>query len=340
MGCHFLLQGIFHTQGSILHCKWILYHWATREAHIGRAVYLKIILSFLCAELSKGECYLRLNALSHYQSLTSWSDTVCSLVCYCALVKVNCSVMLERAVSPGSPSCLLARTPTVLAAGQELWATPSHWPIRVRVVVQVCPWEMAGPLQPGVLSQPSWPYPVPDFTCPVPSLPLSFSSTDLLCGLRPFLPSASPLHLHRHFSLQFSCISSLRGPKPAQVINQSSLRKWGVRWGCEIGLKSERAEKYPETHKHSEWCLGHGWSPAQGGAQALTFSSLGDLGKPPVRETPLWKQWLSIWKLGAKQLSMEAVESTGYYLVVPVPCWEGRGNPSVRNQGLWRAVKG
>ena len=35
MGCYFLLQGIFPTQGSnpsLLHCRWILYYWATREA--------------------------------------------------------------------------------------------------------------------------------------------------------------------------------------------------------------------------------------------------------------------------------------------------------------------
>ena len=35
MGCHFLRQGIFSTQGSsarVLHCRWILLHWATREA--------------------------------------------------------------------------------------------------------------------------------------------------------------------------------------------------------------------------------------------------------------------------------------------------------------------
>ena len=33
--CHSLLQGIFPTQGSklhLLHCRWILYCWATREA--------------------------------------------------------------------------------------------------------------------------------------------------------------------------------------------------------------------------------------------------------------------------------------------------------------------
>ena len=36
VSCHFLLQGIFLTQKSslhLLHCRWILYHWATREAH-------------------------------------------------------------------------------------------------------------------------------------------------------------------------------------------------------------------------------------------------------------------------------------------------------------------
>ena len=36
-GLHFLLQGIFLTQGSnlcFLHCRWILYHWATWEAPV------------------------------------------------------------------------------------------------------------------------------------------------------------------------------------------------------------------------------------------------------------------------------------------------------------------
>ena len=39
MGCHALFQGIFLTQGSnlcllwLLHCRWVLYLWATGEAH-------------------------------------------------------------------------------------------------------------------------------------------------------------------------------------------------------------------------------------------------------------------------------------------------------------------
>ena len=37
VGCHFLLQGIFWNQGSnlgLLHCRWILHHWAIWEAPI------------------------------------------------------------------------------------------------------------------------------------------------------------------------------------------------------------------------------------------------------------------------------------------------------------------
>ena len=37
VSCHFLLQGIFPTQGlnlHLLHCRWILYCWATQEALI------------------------------------------------------------------------------------------------------------------------------------------------------------------------------------------------------------------------------------------------------------------------------------------------------------------
>ena len=46
MGCHFLLQGIFPTQGSnphLLHWQVILCHWATREAY---QCYTPILYSF------------------------------------------------------------------------------------------------------------------------------------------------------------------------------------------------------------------------------------------------------------------------------------------------------
>ena len=41
VGCHFLLQGIFPTQGSNpchLHCMWILYHWGTWEGKWSEAI--------------------------------------------------------------------------------------------------------------------------------------------------------------------------------------------------------------------------------------------------------------------------------------------------------------
>ena len=42
MGCHSLLEGIFLTQGSnpgLLHCRQILYHWATREVLESEAMW-------------------------------------------------------------------------------------------------------------------------------------------------------------------------------------------------------------------------------------------------------------------------------------------------------------
>ena len=44
VGCHFFLQGIFQTQElnpSLLHCRWILYHWATRMAQCTRQSSLR-----------------------------------------------------------------------------------------------------------------------------------------------------------------------------------------------------------------------------------------------------------------------------------------------------------
>ena len=50
VGHHVLLQGVFPTQGSnlhllwFLHCRWILYHWATREAWC--VVLENVLISF------------------------------------------------------------------------------------------------------------------------------------------------------------------------------------------------------------------------------------------------------------------------------------------------------
>ena len=54
VGCHALLQGIFPTQGMnpclfwLLHCWWILYHWATWEAPyiMIRYLYLNVCMHY------------------------------------------------------------------------------------------------------------------------------------------------------------------------------------------------------------------------------------------------------------------------------------------------------
>ena len=63
VSCHFLLQGIFPTQESnpcLLHCRWILYHWVTREA-LWKSGDLQSILSvsfFLSLSLTCSMLYV------------------------------------------------------------------------------------------------------------------------------------------------------------------------------------------------------------------------------------------------------------------------------------------
>ena len=55
VGCHFLLQGIFLTQGSnprLLHCGWIFYHFVTREVQELRREALKSQCSDLQEEVT------------------------------------------------------------------------------------------------------------------------------------------------------------------------------------------------------------------------------------------------------------------------------------------------
>jgi len=52
VGCHFLLQEIFPTQGlnlCLLHCRWILYHSATWEGPIFQQfIAIKLLLAVHC----------------------------------------------------------------------------------------------------------------------------------------------------------------------------------------------------------------------------------------------------------------------------------------------------
>ena len=73
MGCHFLLQGIFPTLGSnlcFLHCRWILYHWATCESC---SVQLSSVVSDYGLQQARLLCPLSTSrAYANSYPLTRW----------------------------------------------------------------------------------------------------------------------------------------------------------------------------------------------------------------------------------------------------------------------------
>ena len=76
IGCHFLLQGLFLTQElnlhllRLLHCKWILYYWATGEA---RPDYL---ISFYIQPVSKRRIQ-DLGLLKHFEPQSYFPSQYC-----------------------------------------------------------------------------------------------------------------------------------------------------------------------------------------------------------------------------------------------------------------------
>ena len=74
VGCHFLLQGIFPTSGSnlcLLHCRQILYHWATGEVPFYSLIFSYFLqdlftISMIC-KVSPSMCYLP--SLLHWWNL-------------------------------------------------------------------------------------------------------------------------------------------------------------------------------------------------------------------------------------------------------------------------------
>ena len=63
VGCHFLLQGIFLTQGlnsclqHLPHCRWILYCWATREVRwLKRTLYAYMCRLYISIKSSNFLC--------------------------------------------------------------------------------------------------------------------------------------------------------------------------------------------------------------------------------------------------------------------------------------------
>ena len=85
MGCHFLSQGIFPTQElnpHLLHCRWILYHWATWETHLGVSLSKKEI-STVDVPLWSLEfaCYSQECSPNWYILLVYGEISDCSCVC-------------------------------------------------------------------------------------------------------------------------------------------------------------------------------------------------------------------------------------------------------------------
>ena len=72
LGCHSFFQGIFLTQGSnsgLLHCRQILYHSVTREAHIYSIYIYMCVCVCVCvytvfATLGK-KCYTNFYIIKH-----------------------------------------------------------------------------------------------------------------------------------------------------------------------------------------------------------------------------------------------------------------------------------
>ena len=115
VGCHFLLQGIFLTQESnpcllcLQHCRWVLFHWASREAlnvniflyslflNAGWEFPVSFLTNFFPQKLHSGdyilygEIYFTLNLFIvsfpvHFLTLWCGSVKYAKLLCQTALV--------------------------------------------------------------------------------------------------------------------------------------------------------------------------------------------------------------------------------------------------------------
>ena len=105
--CHFLFQGIFSTQGSIaglLHCRQILYHWATREALL--SMNLKNKNAIVPQRPPKAYCTVATGA-TQWQAVTHWGShsghahVLEEGICYFRLCSVNHpSIFLSLSLFP------------------------------------------------------------------------------------------------------------------------------------------------------------------------------------------------------------------------------------------------
>ena len=108
VGCHFVLQGIFPTPGSNLHLlldRWILYHWATREAQCTWQGFLLITED--CDLWNKQELFFP----SHFPLIASVIYVLClralGFTCPVQDLLVICLNALEQFIYPLLQFCLL-----------------------------------------------------------------------------------------------------------------------------------------------------------------------------------------------------------------------------------------
>ena len=164
VGCHFLLQGIFPTEGlnpCLLLSRWILYHWATREAQI----MLK-----LCLFGNEINLCSTLYFLSNY---CTFSSPLCNTKAFYILCIFFCTPIHSLThLEPGFHSCISIQADItrsvvllnpldvfLLSARVNTFPLPLFW--------TVCP---KHPVKTGLcLSVPSsipvWAYPLSSFTC-------------------------------------------------------------------------------------------------------------------------------------------------------------------------------
>ena len=159
VGCHFLFQGIFLTQGSIWVGMRILYHWATKEA----PEWTKTMLVF---------CVCQFLRISTYKFMLSEDRK--SFTAAAAKSLQSCPTLWDPrdGSPPGSP------VPGILQARTVEWVAISFshawkWKVKVkslsRVRLLATPWTAAyqAPPSMGFARQEYWsglPLPSPKFT--------------------------------------------------------------------------------------------------------------------------------------------------------------------------------
>ena len=119
VGCHFLLQGIFLTQGSdppLLLCRWTLYHLVTRKAHKyyiywkkKKNLYINGLMQFK-SMFSKG--HLQFIKKERYRNILLWRG--------------GCSSALASVLTPRDTATKGASpAPTLPKPVYRGW--PQHW---------------------------------------------------------------------------------------------------------------------------------------------------------------------------------------------------------------------